>query len=401
MTIEELRSKYCELREQAIGINDKLEFEKRDMSDSEKEEWAQLKRSMNAIDRELELRAMSAKMEEQQQALETRAKLDITLPATPERRAAGAQFRKLIENKVGGTIPIELRATAAATGTAESAAAISVIAQDFIEPLNKGLVIYQLGLRVKDGLTSNVKYPIMPAFEANFVAEKEILGDTFINESALTPAPRRIAVKIPITDLANLQTDSALYNWIMNNLAVAVARTLNRWLLQATPIVTGVYGAMAYAASANAIQKVDFAGAVPTYKELVDMRGLVQGTGAYADGTFAYVMSGAMAATLEATRRFESGDTPILVDGKVGGYPVMLSEYVEATGVDTFNATPKHVGFGRWSDAIVGQFGSMKITVDPYTKADAGITNIVLDSYWSVDLIRKASFVIGNVKSGS
>jgi hypothetical protein len=252
---------------------------------------------------------------------------------------------------------------------------------------------------MKEGLSANVKYPIMPTFEASFVNEKETVSDTVISETALQPVPRRLAISVPLTDLANLQTDGKLYNWILNNLAIAVARTLNRWMFQATPVITGVYGPMAYDASKNAVQTIEFAGDKPTYAELIAMRGKVQGKGSYNDGTYAYLMSGAMSADLEATPRFANGDTPVLADGKIGGCPVLLSEYIEATGNDTFNPVPLHVGFGRWSDAIVGQFGSMKLTIDPYSASKAGVTNLVLDSYFSVDLIRKASFVIGTVKT--
>lgn len=396
MTIAELRAYYETLKEEANGINDKVEAEARDMNADEKEKWSGIVKNIAAVKRELVLRSMDDDMEISTRALEARASLDSVYQITPERRDAARKFRELIE-RGGKDVLLELRASVSATGTTESAAAISIVAQDFIEPLNKGLIYHQLGMRIKEGLTANVKYPIMPEFEASFVNEKETVADTVITETSLTPVPRRIAISAPLTDIANLQTDGRLYAWILNNLAVAVARTINRWMFQTTPIVSGVYGPMAYHSS-NPVQTVDLS-AQPTYTELVGMRGKVQGTGAYDDGTYAYVMSGAMAAMLEAAPRFANGDTPILLDGKIGGSPVMLSEFIEATAANTFNATPKHVGFGRWSDVIVGQFGQMKLTVDPFSSSKAGVTNIVLNTEWSVDAIRKSSFVIGTVKA--
>lgn len=396
MTLVELRTRDEVLREQMHTINDRTEHEKRDLNEDEKKEWNEIRTERALIARELEARATDGNRE----ALETRLGVEVVCPATAERRSLGAKFRELI-NRGCKDLPIEIRASVTATGTQESAAAISVLAEDFIEPLNKGLIYNKLGLRIKTGLTANVKYPIMPSFEASFVNEKETVTDTVINESALQPVPRRIAISVPLTDLANLQTDGKLYNWIINNIAVAVARTINRWMFQTTSVVANVYGAMAYDSSKNPIHNIPFTGAVPTYAELLTMRGKVQGTGAYDDGTYAYVLSGAMAATLEATPRFQNSDTPILVDGKIGGCPVMLSEYIEATGPNTFNASPKHVGFGRWSDAIVGQFGQMTLTIDPYSASKSGVTNIVLNTDWSVDLLRKESFVIGTVKTAS
>lgn len=399
MTVAELRAYHESLKEEAHGINDKVEAETRDMNATEKERWAELSKSIGSVKRELVLRSMDEDLEVSTPALEARANLESVYQLTPERRNAARKFRELLD-RGGKDVIMELRASVTATGTTESAAAISILAQDFIEPLNKGLIYHQLGLRVKEGLTANVKYPIMPDFEASFVNEKETVTDTVITETALTPVPRRIAISAPLTDIANLQTEGRLYAWILNNLAVAVARTINRWMFQTTPVVTGVYGPMAYHTTNNPVQTVELS-AQPAYTELIGMRGKVQGSGAYNDGTYAYVMSGAMAAELEAAPRFTNGDTPILLDGKIGGCPVMLSEYIEATGPNTFNTVPKHVGFGRWSDVIVGQFGQMKLTVDPYSSSKAGVTNIVLNTEWSVDAIRKSSFVIGTVKSSS
>ena len=403
LTIPELRAKHSELVEKAHALNDKVEAEKREMTAEEKEEWRSIKGDLEAIVRRIELIAAEKDPETQVDAMRARVELPSVFAANRARIEAGKKFRSFIGSPDGPAktkdgVKIELRDAATAVGTSEAANVIPVLIEDFIEPLQKGLIINQLGIKMKTGLKANVAYPIMPAFEANFVDEKVAVTDTVFSADALKPTPHRITISVPLTDLANLQTDGRVYEWILNNLAVAIARTLNRWMFQPSAVVSGIFGAMAYNASNNKIQQAPLS-AVPTYAELVAMRGVVQKTGAYQDGTYAYIMSGEMAATLEATRRFDSGDTPIMVDGKIGGVPVLLTEYIEATGANTFNATPKHVGFGRWSDAIVAQFGEMKLTIDPYTGAKAGITNMILDTHYSIDLIRKESFVIGTVKT--
>lgn len=395
-TTEWLRQQLRSVKESLLALNDTLAVEKRDMTDAEKNQWNSLKNQHEAICRELEVRALTARSEDVARIIGSLKSSMTVIPESRERSEAGAKMREAIKRRSG--MEIEFRASVQATGTADTPNSIPVFIQDFIEPLNKGLILNKLNLTMKAGLSANVKYPIMPTFEANFVNEKETVTDTIIKDGSLMPTPRRLAFSAPMTDLENLQTDGAVYRWVVENIALAVSRSMNRWLLQATPIITGVHGAMSYDASKNAIQKIEFAGEVPTYAELIRMRGMVQKEGAYNDGSYAYTMSGAMAAELESRPRFENGDTPILSDDKIGGCPVLMSEYIEATGANTFNEKPQHVGFGRWSDVIVGQFGSMKLTIDPYSESKSGVVNIVLDSYWSVDLIRKSSFVIGTVK---
>ena len=321
MSVSELQARHAELVENAHTINDTVEAESRDMNDGEREQWNTIKREMESIRRELELRAM-----DDDESKRARAGLETVQYATRERQESGRMFREFLkspQSSLGDGIVLELRESLSATGTTEVAGVIPVLIQDFIEPLNKGLIINQLGLKMLTGLKGDVSYPIMPSFEAEFVNEKEVVKDTIVESTNLKPKPRRIAISVPITDLANIQTDGRVYNWILNNLAVAVARTLNRWMFQATPVITGVHGAMSYDASANAIQQV--ADVELSYKSIVGLRGKVQGKGAYQDGSYAYVMSGELAAILESTRRFESGDTPILVDGKIGGVPVLLT----------------------------------------------------------------------------
>lgn len=403
MSVSELQLRHKELKEQANVINDKIEAESRCMSKDEEKEWDTIMSEADSIKRELKIRSMSEDEEVRNSALYARATAPTIYENTKERQAAGAAFRRMVSDG-HGSVKIELRETISATGTTEVGDAIPVLIQDFVEPLEKGLILNQLGITMKTGLKANVSYPIMPSFEANFVDEKETVSETLIASSALKPKPHEITIAVRMTNLANLQTDGKVYAWVIENLALAVARSINRWVMQPSAIVTGIHGAMSYDKTANPIQTMQFAAAVPTYAELVAMRGKVQKTGAYNDGTYAYTMSGELAATLEATRRFDSGDTSIIVDGKIGGVPVLLSEFIEATGKDssgkiTFNASPKHVGFGRWSDLIIGQFGSMTLTVDPYTNAKAGAVNLVLDTFYSVDLLRPESFVIGTVKT--
>ena len=218
---------------------------------------------------------------------------------TEERAEAGKRLREFFNTKYKRGADVELRDVITASGTPEVDGAIPVLVKDFIEPLEKGIIYGKLGIKVLTGLSANIKYPIAPYVEASIAGEKEKIADTTITLTDLKPKPQRIAISIPFTGLANIQTDGAFYTWVVNEIVKAVARTLNRWMFQTTAIKEGVYGVFAYNAAANPILQKSFAAAAPTYKELLAMRGEVMATGAYNDGTYAYVMSGKMYADLE------------------------------------------------------------------------------------------------------
>ena len=48
--------------------------------------------------------------------------------------------------------------------------------------------------------------------------------------------------------------------------------------------------------------------------------------------------------------------------------------------------------FGNFEDLIIGQFGALDVTVDPYTQAGAGEIVVTLNSYFDVGVRHSGSF---------
>lgn len=397
-TVRELQSEFAEIREEMQAINDAAEAAGRtELTDEETRKWNELSSRADACRRSLELAKLSGEEDLARELREIGSVLPVEYRLTTERNEAGKRLRELFMTKHQQGAIVELRDVITAVGKTDVEGAVPVLVKDFIEPLEKGIIYGALGIKILTGLSSDIKYPIAPYVEAYIADEKEKISDTTITLTDLKPKPQRIAIAIPFTGLANIQTDGAFYNWVVNQVVKAVARTINRWMFQTSAVKEGVNGVFAFNASTNPIQQKTFSGATPTYKELIAMRGAVMATGAYNDGTYAYVMSGQMYADLEATPITTGGDKMILQDGKIGGVPVFITEEIENTGKGAYNTTPKHVGFGRFSDCMAHQFGSMELVVDPYSLSTGGSTRVVLNTNWSVDLIRAKSFVIGTV----
>ena len=47
--------------------------------------------------------------------------------------------------------------------------------------------------------------------------------------------------------------------------------------------------------------------------------------------------------------------------------------------------------FGNWADLLIGQWGALDLTVDPYTEADKAFVRIIVNSYWDACLRRDKS----------
>lgn len=396
-----LKERLALLNDEMQAINDKAAAENRTaLTESEDKEFE--KRAKEAESIRMRLRALAA-AEADKNPKEDRGYEPFVTKISAQRTASGRMFREALARNC--EIALELRESVAATTTATATNAIPVYIKDFVEPLEKGLIFDKLGIRIEYGLSGDIKYPVMPYIEASIADEGVKLEDTTLAPGAITPKPRRLGVTCPLTGLTNIQTDMRLYNWLLNELAKAVARAVNRWMFMTAAAATDVYGVFAYNKDKNPIESVTFKSSLPTYKELLAMRGKVMTSGAQNDGTYAYVMSAAMYTELESTPKVANGEQMILVDGKIGGVPVFVTEEIECTGKSggksTYNVSPKHVGFGRFSDVKVGQFGQFKLIINPYTGDTADVTRITVNAHWAVDTLRRGSFVIGTITAAA
>jgi hypothetical protein len=50
--------------------------------------------------------------------------------------------------------------------------------------------------------------------------------------------------------------------------------------------------------------------------------------------------------------------------------------------------------FADWSKFLVGSWGGMELTVDPYSGATAGLTNVVLNAYLDTAVLNPAAFAV-------
>ena len=390
-TLKELQARKMEIVAALKELDDALTAENRSATEKEAEELRSLEKEYEGVERSLRIAAMSSKDEDLRALADSAREFRVTT----EKAKAGALLRSFLTSGSKTHAEMELRASGMITA-ADVAGIVPVSIGDFIEPLEKGLILDKLGIKMLTGLSGDYKYPVIPYIEAKIANRDVAVDDTTFNIDALAPNPQRTTINVPVQYWALTQSDNVLYDIVVRDIAQSVSRVLNRWMFQPTAIVPGVPGAMAYDAEKNAIKQMPLS-AVPTYKELMAMPGAVEATGAYDDGTFAFVMSAKMAAILRATP-VNDGDKMILgEDGKIGGYPVYLSEFVESTGNNTFNSNPLHVGFGRWSDVKVGQFGAMRMLIDPYSQSNKDAVVVRLHADFSVDVIRKGSFVIGTI----
>lgn len=273
---------------------------------------------------------------------------------------------------------------------------------DIIQPLEEGLIISKIGIPLLTGLRGDYCWPTVSAVEATFAGEAISLSDTKIDFGSIRPEPKRVGISILISSQTITQTDGVALDVVRMQLPLAVTRTLNKVMFSPAEVSSATKGVFVAAAKETAVSvsslttktarknayNITFAGELPTYKELLAMKGCVLARGVESDGSMCYIMDEYTKSQLEATPRDVGSGIMIVENDKIAGIPIFCTNYINEE-----NAS--HIGFGVFSNAPIGQFGEMRFVVDPMSEAPKDATRLTLNGDWSMTVLRKEAFVIG------
>ena len=390
--MKEMIKRRFDITERMRSIADAMEAEKREMTPEEKTELDGLKRELNVID--IRIAAESGGNKPQAQ------------------RSQAAQFDAWLREACAGGKQREFKVfnrEAVTTGTTNADGTIPVTIEDFMAPLEKGLIFDLVGLKLETGLVGSYMVPGIGAVTASVAGEAETVADSDITFEKLIPNPKRISCKVKISNQLINQSAGKAYNAIIEQVAESVRRTLNERMFATRQSISdaliGPFKAIAAAAAVpaanirtlaqkRAAKHILFAGEVPTYKEIMLLRTIALTKGVR-NLNGAYVMDAATAGELRCTPKGAGGGRMVLEDGYIDGIPVYETSYINEGGNKNF------VGFGYWRYEAAGQFGDVRMIVDPYTGAAEDCVIVTINADWSMTTLRPEAFTLGECAGGS
>lgn len=290
-------------------------------------------------------------------------------------------------------VDINLRAAVTAMNSVSTAAAQASFVEGVIAPLSN--TIHKLvGTKIRTNMKFGAKWVVPGIVEAYINDEAVEIAAKQVPLSQLNTAPKRVSVQVNSTNQALDYSDIDLINEvILPAIQSAMDNIVNKWMFSTTAVATGCEGAFVNVDSKN---KVSFAGAAPTYKELQTLISKVRARGVQNDGTFAFVMSSGMAAELRGTSRDAGSGRFIIEDDKINGIPVFETDEIESGNT----GAPEYIGLGRFSDYLIGQFGEVRMSFDS-TSAKVAAAGL---AYWTVEMsmdqkvLRPEAFALGTAK---
>lgn len=375
-------ARIAEINTRFKELADALETEKRSMSPEETEERNALQQEREVLQLRLD-RMESGWIQSERERTEERAFAEAVTAIY-----RGGNLPEGAEDFVLGN-EIIVPDTRAIQDTTTVAPLIPLTIGDIVEPLEKGLILSKVGCKMQYGMVGDWVLPVVAGIEATIEDENAEVADKTIDISKLKPSPKRVALAIPVSNRAIDQSNSALLEIVRKQLTMGLTRLLNKWMFQPTKITSKASdGCFVTAATTPAINAT---ASGFTWKDAIKLKGAVMKTGVVFDGTAAYVCSATTYAELEATPRDAGSGRMILENGQINGFPVYMTEFI-GEGV---------LGFGIFSYELVGQFGKMRITVDPYTGAKKNLVYFVLNTDFDMLTVRPEAFGIAKLAAES
>lgn len=251
----------------------------------------------------------------------------------------------------------------------------------FVEMLRNRTVLMRLATTMR-GLVGNVSIPKQTGgASAYWVGEGVDATEGTPTLGQIGMSPKTVAAFTDITRRLMMQSTPDAERIVRNDLAAALGQAID---------LAGFYGdggdEPKGIANVTGINAVNLAADKPTYAETVEMESQIAADNADVNG-MAYVMDSMMRGHYKTTQKFDgTNGSPIWEPGNtVNGYSAEVTNQIKANDVM----------FGNFADLIIGMWGGLDLTVDPYSLSKSGGTRLVV--FQDVDVVtrRAESFCLG------
>ena len=256
---------------------------------------------------------------------------------------------------------------------------------DFIDVLRNASSVMQAGATMLSGLSGDVKIPRKTAASAAswISTEGGAASESEPTFGQVTMSPKTLGAFTDITRLMMMQSSLDIEALVRNDLTTALALAIDNGALQGA----GTSGAPTGIKNTSGINTpTAFAAANPTFAEVVAMETAVAEDNALM-GNLAYILPAGMYGALKTTVK-DSGSGQFVVEpgNTINGYRAIVSNQV--TAGDLY--------FGNFADLLIGMYGGLDLTVDPYTHSTSGTVRLVALQTVDVAVRHAVSFAFNN-----
>jgi HK97 family phage major capsid protein len=299
-----------------------------------------------------------------------------------EKEASDEISRKTGKTPRGIYIPSDLRwkrdLIQGVAGDGGNLVATNLLAGSFIEALRANMVVKQAGALFLSGLVGEVAIPAQNAVNsASWVAENAAVTEVNTTYRQVTMAPKTLGTFTDISRHLMHQSTPAIETIVRNDIIKTLSNEVDKKAIQGdgtsnTPTgILSTSGIGAVAMGTNGDQGT-WAKVVETWKEVATDNANI--------GALAWVTSPLQISRFMSTVKVATSDSVMIMNdqNKLMGFNVFsTTNSPDNLTKGTASGTCSALTFGNFNDLIVGEWGSLDLSVDPYTNAAKGGTRII------------------------
>ena len=303
-----------------------------------------------------------------------------------ERECSDAVMKKMkLDAPRGFYMPYEAMQRDQTVGTDTAGGnlvATNLLAGSFIDRLKKDLVTGQMGATVLDGLVGNVAIPRMTSGSTGYwVSEGSAPTESATAYDQVSLTPKTVAAYVDMSRQLMMQSTPSIENLVRDDIRFVLAEAIDLAAIDGTGANNQPTGVL----QTSGISNGDWSTAsTPTWGEVVGLESTL-GTANALKGNLAYLTTPAFAGTMKTTLKDSSVSGYIMEEGNMlNGYPCLKSNNCQASTLI----------FGNWRDLIIGLWGTLDITVDPYSLSTSGGVRIAAFQSCDIAVRHAASFAV-------
>ena len=228
----------------------------------------------------------------------------------------------------------------------------------------------EAGANYMTGLVGNVSIPAYSGSNVGWAGEIAAASDGAGTFSEVNLEPKRITAYLDVSKQFLLQDSVSAEALLRNDIVRAISNKLEATILGdaagSTTQPKGIFN------GADEIEDTSYATMVGLIQTLEE---------ANVSGDIKYIVSPAIKAKLKTTSK-DSGSGLFVMEGnEVDGIPVLST------------SACKGIVVGNFEDYVIGQWGAIDLTIDPYSQATNGKVRLVVNAYFDAKPRRAEAFV--------
>lgn len=333
-------------------------------------------------------------------------------PANPTERKGG-NIMQVIREAITGNFSDESRAlmqegaelNKRAGLTTESGAIVVPFKRDFVsvktdgeklvqtekkqilDPLYNAMVLSEAGATYLTDLVGNIEIPNYSGTSCAWAEENAQSQDGKGTFGSVKLSPKRLTTTLSVSKQLIIQDSVGAYNMLMRTIYDTIANKL-----EATILSKDAGSLTQPAGLLNGT--INNKGAI-TFKRLVDLEAELEKNNIRSNN-LAYITNPAGRAILRSTLKDKTtGAGDFLTDGNsINGIKLLSTANV----ADKLNTDEYGLLLGDFSNLIIGQWGGLDLTVDPYTKKREAAIELTINAYFDAVVQRAGSIVFASFK---